>query len=122
MIVKETRRVIRLRKHVRIRKKISGTPETPRLCVFKSGRNVYAQIIDDVAGITLVATSSLDAELRKVIKNGGTIEAAAIVGADIAQKAKVKGIENIVFDRGGFMYHGKIKALADAARENGLNF
>jgi len=122
MIVKETRRAIRLRKHKRIRKKLSGTPEQPRLCLFKSGRNIYVQIIDDTAGITLVATSSLDAELRKVIKNGGTIEAAAIVGADIAKKALEKGIEDVVFDRGGFMYHGKVKALADAARENGLNF
>lgn len=122
MITKENKKVIRQRIHTRIRKKLSGTSERPRLCVFKSNKNIYAQIIDDTKGITLVASSSLDVELRKSIQSGGNLDAAQQVGMDIAVKAKAKGIVDVVYDRGGYLYHGKVKALADAARENGLNF
>ena len=122
MITKETRKKIRTRIHERIRKKISGTSERPRLSIFKSHQNIYAQIIDDSKGITLAATSSLDAEVKKDLSSGGNTEAAKKVGADIANKAKAKGITDVVFDRGGYIYHGKVKALADSARENGLNF
>lgn len=119
---KDSRRVVKDRIHTRIRKRISGTEERPRLAVFKSNQNIYAQIIDDVKGITLTASSTLDPELRKALEKGGNIEAAQKVGADIAARAKAKGITKVVYDRGGFNYHGKIKALADAARENGLDF
>ena len=119
---KDSRRVVKDRIHTRIRKRISGTEERPRLAVFKSNQNIYAQIIDDVKGITLTASSTLDPELRKALEIGGNIEAAQKVGADIAARAKAKGITKVVYDRGGFNYHGKIKALADAARENGLDF
>lgn len=122
MSSKDSRRVVKDRVHTRIRKKISGTEERPRLAVFKSNQNIYAQIIDDVKGVTLTASSTLDAEVKKDLKTGGNIEAAQKVGADIANKAKAKGISKVVYDRGGFNYHGKIKALADAARENGLDF
>lgn len=122
MITKENKKVIRQRIHTRIRKKLSGTSERPRLCVFKSNKNIYAQIIDDTKGITLVASSSLDVELRKSLEKGGNLDAAQQVGMDIAVKAKAKGIVDVVYDRGGYLYHGKVKALADAARENGLNF
>ena len=120
--MKDSRRVVKDRIHTRIRKKISGNEERPRLAVFKSNQNIYAQIIDDVKGITLTATSTLDAGVKKDLKSGGNIEAAQKVGADIALKAKAKGITKVVYDRGGFNYHGKIKALAEAARENGLDF
>ncbi len=122
MTVKDSRRVVKNRIHTRIRKKISGTQERPRLSIFKSSKNIYAQIIDDTTGVTLTATSTLDAEVKKEVKSGGNIEAAQKVGADIAKKAKDKGISKVVYDRGGYLYHGKIKALADAARENGLDF
>lgn len=122
MSKKDSRSVVKDRIHTRIRKKISGTVERPRLAVFKSNQNIYAQIIDDTAGVTLTASSSLDPELKKALEKGGNIEAAQKVGADIAEKAKAKGITKVVYDRGGFIYHGKIKALADAARENGLDF
>lgn len=122
MSSKDSRRVVKDRVHTRIRKKISGTGERPRLAVFKSNLNIYAQIIDDVKGITLTASSTLEADIKKDLKSGGNIEAAQKVGADIAAKAKAKGISKVVYDRGGFNYHGKIKALADAARENGLDF
>jgi large subunit ribosomal protein L18 len=122
MSVKDTRSTVRKRIHTRIRKRITGTSERPRLSIFKSGKHIYAQIIDDTAGITLTATSSLDPELKKDLKSGGNIAAAAKVGTDIANKAKVKGITQVVYDRGGYLYHGKIKALADAARESGLDF
>jgi len=120
--MKEIRSKVRKRIHTRIRKKISGTPERPRLSVFKSSKHIYAQVIDDIAGVTLATASSLDPALRKELKNGSTIEAASKVGASVAEKAKAKGIENVVYDRGGFIYHGRIKALAEAARENGLDF
>jgi large subunit ribosomal protein L18 len=122
MSERETRSTIRKRIHTRIRKRITGTTERPRLSIFKSGKHIYAQIIDDTAGVTLTATSSLDPVLKKDLKSGGNIEAAAKVGTDIATKAKEKGITQVVYDRGGYLYHGKIKALADAARESGLDF
>ena len=118
----KTRQDIRQRLHDRIRKKIRGTPERPRLAVFRSQGHIYAQVVDDDAGRTLVAASSLDKDLRAKSKRGGTVAAAKEVGALIAGRAKDKGIAAVVFDRGGFQYHGRIKALADAAREAGLKF
>ena len=109
----------RIKRHKRVRAKISGTPERPRLNVFRSEKNIYAQIIDDVAGNTLVAASSLDKEIEG---NGGNKEGARKVGEMIAQAAKAKGIENVVFDRGGYLYHGRVQELADGAREGGLKF
>mgnify|MGYP003426571038 CR=1 FL=1 len=117
MINKQSSNVARLRRHKRVRKTISGTPACPRLCVFRSLKNIYAQIIDDVAGATLVAASSLELE-----GNGGNKEAAKAVGELIAKKALEKGIENVVFDRGGYIYHGRVQELADGAREAGLKF
>jgi large subunit ribosomal protein L18 len=118
----KTRQDIRQRLHDRIRKKIRGTPERPRLAVFRSQGHIYAQVVDDDAGRTLVAASSLDKDLRAKSKRGGTVAAAREVGALIAGRAKDKGIAAVVFDRGGFQYHGRIKALADAARAAGLQF
>lgn len=118
MIEKESRNVARLRKHARVRAKVSGTAEKPRLCVFRSNKHIEAQIIDDVKGVTLVSSSSVQLKLT----NGGNCEAAAKVGADLAEKAKAKGIEIVAFDRGGYLYHGRVAALADAAREGGLKF
>ena len=118
MISKESKNVSRLRRHARVRNKISGTPECPRLCVYRSNKNIEAQIIDDVKGVTLVAASSMSLKLE----NGSNIEAAQKVGADIAQKALAKKIKAVVFDRSGYIYHGRVKALAEAAREAGLKF
>ena len=118
----KTKEDIRDRIHRRIRKKLAGTPARPRLAVFRSQAHIYAQLIDDEAGRTLCAASSVDAGLRKTLKAGGNVAAAKEVGTLIAQRAKEKGVENVVFDRGGFLYHGRIKALADAAREAGLKF
>jgi large subunit ribosomal protein L18 len=118
----KTRDVIRQRLHSRIRKRIRGTPERPRLAVFRSQGQIYAQVIDDDAGQTLCAASSLDKDLRAKTKRGGDVKAAKEVGSLIASRAKEKGIAAVVFDRGGFQYHGRIKALADAAREAGLRF
>jgi large subunit ribosomal protein L18 len=109
----------RLRRHKRIRGKISGTAERPRLCVFRSQNNIYAQIIDDVKGVTLVAASSLD---KAITGNGGNKEAARAVGKLVAEKAAEKKITDVVFDRGGNIYHGRVKELAEGAREGGLNF
>ena len=118
MIVKESRNDLRKKRHARVRNKISGTAECPRLNVFRSNTQIFAQIIDDVKGITLASSSSV--ELK--IKNGGNAEGAALVGKDIAEKALKLKIKNVVFDRGGYLYHGRVKALAEAARENGLEF
>ena len=118
MVTKESRKVIRLRKHARVRAKISGTAECPRLCVFRSNKNIEAQVIDDVKGVTLASASSLALKLE----NGSNIEAAAQVGKAVAEACLAKGIENVVFDRGGYVYHGRVAALADAAREAGLKF
>jgi len=120
MIKKVSRNSMRVIRHARIREKVSGTSEMPRLSVFRSNANISAQIIDDVKGETLVSVSSLEKDLK--IKNGGNIEAAKIVGAEIAKRAKNAKITKVAFDRGGYLYHGRVKALADAARENGLEF
>ena len=113
---------IRIRIHRRIRKTLSGTPVRPRLAVFRSNKHIYAQIIDDAKGVTLTAASSLDADTKKNLKHGGNIAAAKAVGKLVAERAKAKGIDAVLFDRGGYLYHGRIKALADAARESGLKF
>mgnify|MGYP001141803299 FL=1 len=118
MLKKESRNSQRLRRHVRVRKNISGTPECPRLNVFRSNAHIHAQIIDDVNGNTLAAASSVDMKLE----NGGNIEAAKKVGAELAKRAQEKGIKKVVFDRGGYIYTGRVAALADAAREAGLEF
>ena len=120
MINKVSRNEARKMRHKRVRKHISGTSEIPRLNVFRSNSNISVQIIDDVKGVTLVSASSLDKSLK--IQNGANIEAAKIVGKDIAEKAKKLKIKKVVFDRGGYLYHGRVKALAEAARENGLEF
>ena len=119
MVSKTDRKLERTRRHARVRTKVSGTAERPRLCVFRSNSHLYAQIIDDVAGITLVAASTLDKEVKTKKSN---IEAAKEVGALIAKKAAEKNIKTVVYDRGGYIYHGVVKALAEAAREGGLEF
>jgi large subunit ribosomal protein L18 len=118
----KTKEEIRLRIHRRIRKKISGTPERPRLAVFRSQAHIYAQVIDDGTGRTVCSASSLDETLTGGSKRGANVAAAKAVGSLIATRAKEKGVDAVVFDRGGFQYHGRIKALADAAREGGLKF
>ena len=118
MLKKVSRNDERIRRHVRVRTKISGTPECPRLNVFRSNTHIHAQIIDDVNGKTLVAASSVDMKMA----NGGNVEAAKAVGAEIAKRAVAANITNVVFDRGGYVYTGRVKALADAAREAGLKF
>ena len=121
MISKKSRSEIRHKKHARLRNRISGTAERPRLCVFRSNKHMYAQIIDDVAGNTICAASTLDKD-AKDLEYTDNVEAAAFVGTSIAKKALEAGIQEVVFDRGGFIYHGKVKALAEAAREAGLEF
>lgn len=118
MIDKESRNAVRRRRALRVRKKVKGTPERPRLCVFRSNKHIEAQIIDDVNGVTLVSASSVALKLS----NGSNIEAAAKVGEALAKKALEKGLEAVVFDRNGYLYHGRVQALADAAREGGLKF
>jgi large subunit ribosomal protein L18 len=115
---------MRQKRHTRVRKRVEGSPERPRLNVYRSSNNIYAQVIDDLAGRTLAAASSLDADLRSSDNKsaGGNVDAARKVGALIADRAKAAGITKVVFDRGGYLYHGRIKSLADAARENGLDF
>ncbi|TJY38853.1 50S ribosomal protein L18 [Cohnella pontilimi] len=122
MITKADKNKARLKRHLRVRKKITGTVERPRLAVFRSSKHIYAQLIDDVAGVTLASASTVDKELSGQVGNGGNVEAARKVGELIAKRAKEKGHENVVFDRGGYLYHGRIQALADAAREAGLQF
>jgi large subunit ribosomal protein L18 len=117
-----SREAHRERIHLRMRKRLVGTPERPRLCVHRSSRHIRAQVVDDVAGRTLVSASSLDKDVRATMKGGGNIAAAKIVGKAIADRAKAKGIENVVFDRGGYQYHGRVQALAEAARAAGLKF
>ena len=118
MIKKEANNVARLRRHKRVRNKVSGTAECPRLNVFRSNSQIFAQIIDDVKGATLVSSSSLTLKLE----NGGNVETASKVGEDIAKKALAAKIKTVVFDRSGYIYHGRVKALAEAAREAGLEF
>ena len=120
MIKKVSRNEARLERHKRVRAKVSGTKDVPRLNVFRSAKHISVQIIDDVEGKTLVSCSTMDKDLK--ITNGGNIEAAKIVGAEIAKRAKKAKITKVVFDRGGYLYHGRVEALADAARENGLEF
>jgi len=122
MSAKKSRNDIRKARHARVRKQIAGTPERPRLNVFRSSKNIYAQIIDDVNGVTLAAASSLENEVKEKSSNTGNKEAARLVGELVAKKALDKGIENVVFDRGGFIFHGRVKELADGAREAGLKF
>ena len=122
MINKIDKNAIRRRKHVRVRKKITGTAARPRLCVFRSNTNIYAQIIDDEAGKTLVSASTLDKEVKASIENGSNKEGAAAVGKKIAERALAANIEEVVFDRGGYIFHGRVEALAEAAREAGLKF
>ena len=122
MFKKESRTLIREKKHMKIRNRFSGTPERPRLAVFRSNSHMYAQIIDDEAGNTLVAASTCDKDVKSELEHTNTVEAAAYLGKIIAKKALEKGITTVVFDRGGFIYHGKIQALAEAAREAGLEF
>lgn len=122
MINRINRKDIRAKKHQRVRKTVTGTPERPRLSVYRSLNHIYAQVIDDVAGQTLAAASTIDAGAKGSVVVGGNIEAAKVVGAAIAEKAKEKGITKVVFDRGGNLYHGRVKALAEAAREAGLEF
>ena len=116
------KQVARLKRQARVRKKITGSPARPRLNVFKSARHIYAQLIDDTTGVTLVSVSTLVGEVAEGLSYTGNIEAAAKVGAAIAKKALEKDITAVVFDRNGFLYHGRVKALAEAARENGLSF
>ncbi|MBW8036939.1 50S ribosomal protein L18 [Lactobacillus helveticus] len=119
MISKPDKNKLRLKRHKRIRGKISGTAERPRLSIFRSNKNIYAQLIDDVAGVTLASASSLD---ENVSEDAIKVEQATAVGKAIAEAAKAKNISTVVFDRSGYLYHGRIQALADAARENGLDF
>ena len=121
-MAKESRNDRRVKRHERIRKDLSGTPERPRLCVYRSNKNISCQIIDDVNKVTLASASSLDKELKAEIGYGGNKEAAKKVGEAIAKRALAKGIEEVAFDRGGFLYHGRVKELADGAREGGLKF
>ena len=119
MIKRPNTNAQRMKRHKRVRAKLSGTSETPRLNVFRSEANIYAQIIDDTKGVTLVSASSLD---KAVEGYGGNVAAAAAVGKLVAERAKAKGIETVVFDRGGYLYHGRVKELAEGAREGGLQF
>ena len=120
MIKKVDRNEVRKARHARVRAKVSGTPEVPRLNVFRSNQNIFAQIIDDTKGTTLVSASSIDKDLK--LANGSNIEAATKVGELIAKRAKEAKIKKVVFDRGGYLYHGRVNALAEAARANGLEF
>lgn len=122
MVRKVSRSIIRKKKHRRMRAYLSGTANRPRLAVFRSNSHMYAQIIDDQAGATLVAASTLEKDIKSGLEHTNDVAAASAVGTAIAKKALEKGIKEVVFDRGGFVYHGKIKALADAAREAGLEF
>ncbi|MBE6012224.1 50S ribosomal protein L18 [Anaeropeptidivorans aminofermentans] len=122
MIMKPSRSKAREKRHYRLRNKINGTASKPRLAVFRSNSHIYAQLIDDVAGHTLAAASTMEKSLAESLKSTSNVEAAKIIGAEIGKRAVEKGITEVVFDRGGYVYHGKVKALADAAREAGLNF
>ena len=122
MNVSKERRVARKKRQTRVRKKVGGSVERPRLCVFRSSKHIYAQIIEDVTGKTLVAASTVAKDTGDSVKYTGNVEAAKAVGKQIAEKALAKDIKQVVFDRNGFLYHGRVKALADAAREAGLTF
>ena len=122
MVRKESRQEVRVKKHNRMRTRFSGTPERPRLAVFRSNNHMYAQIIDDTVGNTLVSASTLEKEIKAELEKTNNVDAAAYLGTVIAKRAIEKGIKEVVFDRGGFIYQGKVAALADAAREAGLEF
>ncbi len=122
MVSKESRQKVRVKKHMRIRNRFSGTAERPRLAVFRSNNHMYAQIIDDTVGNTLAAASTVEKEIKAELEKTNNVDAAAYLGTVIAKRALEKGIDTVVFDRGGFIYQGKIAALADAAREAGLKF
>ena len=122
MLKKADKNAKRLQRHKRVRRKVFGTPQRPRLCVFRSSNNIYAQIIDDTNRVTLVAASSLDEAVKGAVNHTGNKEAAKMVGEMVAKKAVEKGITELVFDRGGYIYHGRIKELAEGAREAGLKF
>lgn len=119
---KLSRNAHRQRVHLRVRTRVTGTPERPRLCVYRSLGHIYAQVIDDHTGRTLASASSLDKEMRKQLKGGGNVAAAKVVGKAIAERARAAGVELVVFDRGGYKYHGRVQALAESAREAGLKF
>ena len=122
MVSKKSRSEVRIKKHNRLRNRFAGTPDCPRLAVFRSNKHIYAQVIDDSEGRTLVAASTVEKEIKASLENTDDTAAAAAVGTAIAKKALDKGITQVVFDRGGYIYHGKVQALADAAREAGLDF
>lgn len=122
MISKPDKNKVRKKRHLRVRNKLEGTTLRPRLNVFRSTKHIYAQLIDDATGVTLVSASTLDPEVKGSVENGGNIDAAVKVGEVVAKRAQEKGYTEVVFDRGGYLYHGRIKALADAAREAGLKF
>lgn len=122
MVSKESRQLVRTKKHMKIRNRFSGTAERPRLAVFRSNNHMYAQIIDDTVGNTLVSASTLEKEIKAELEKTNNVDAAAYLGTVIAKRAIEKGIKEVVFDRGGFIYQGKVAALADAAREAGLEF
>ena len=122
MVSKESRQLVRAKKHMKIRNRFSGTAERPRLAVFRSNNHMYAQIIDDTVGNTLVAASTVEKDVKAELEKTNNVDAAAYLGTVIAKRALEKGIKAVVFDRGGFIYQGKIAALADAAREAGLEF
>lgn len=119
MIKRPNTKAQREKRHARVRSKISGTAERPRLCVFRSEKNIYAQVIDDVAGVTLASASSVEKDFAV---SGGNKEGARLIGKTVAERAVAKGIENVVFDRGGYIYHGRVQELAEGAREGGLKF
>lgn len=122
MITKQSKAKAREKRHYRLRNKLSGTPDCPRLAVYRSNTHIYAQVIDDVAGTTLVAASTMEKELAEGLKSTSNIDAAKKIGEAVAKKAQQKGITTVVFDRGGYHYHGRVQALADAARAAGLQF
>ena len=122
MVSKESRTEVRVKKHRRLRNRFAGTAQRPRLAVFRSNNHMYAQIIDDTVGNTLVSASTLQKEVKAEVEKTNNVDAAAYLGKVIAERALEKGIKEVVFDRGGFIYQGKVQALADAAREAGLNF
>ncbi|MDO5732196.1 MAG: 50S ribosomal protein L18 [Eubacteriales bacterium] len=122
MINKVSKNEVRKRIHARVRRKISGSSERPRLCVYRSNKQIYCQMIDDLSGHTLCQASSLDPEVKGELEHGSNVDAAKVVGTLIAKRAKAAGIDTCVFDRGGYLYHGRVKALAEAARDGGLEF
>jgi len=122
MSAKNSRTEARIRRHARVRRKVAGTPQRPRLSVYRSLAEIYVQVIDDEAGSTLVSASSVDHELRTQLTGMKKVEQARVVGKAVAERARAKGIQQVVFDRGGYRYMGRVKALADAARESGLDF